>query len=418
MSKNNSSVELIGTDKKRIKEYTMKTASYPDLPILHNYKKTNTCLMEFPKGYNGFDVPFTLKVTPDKLKFEAIVSELYNFLNVADLKMMKINKRNYLEVKQSSFLAVCSFCYNDITSTSDLKKCGTVDCFFRSCSRLEYYHVLENKDYYNNCFTVNQSINNDTSDRIFIESNNGDCVTVFGDNVVDVDDDIQSVANTLKRMSDISLFAQLPDCVVDDSCWLVPLPEQLDSVVRKDVIEENETRPVDCLLLPTETDDNNDNKESDTSQISDDGDDGSQIIPVDEFVKPYLMKGGNCIHRNSINKTFYFNQEFYTRDALESMHEKWKSEVMISFTVYSKIKMNGFMDWNLWIKNLLNYEVVTKYKQLVIDDDRNRKTELFDSLYIDKFKKLNIKHLFMLKSPNTFVIPSFHYTRLLLVFMH
>ena len=85
------------------------------------------------------------------------------------------------------------------------------------------------------------------------------------------------------------------------------------------------------------------------------------------------------------------------------MNEKWKSETMISFTVYSKIKMNRFLDWNLWIKNLLNYEVVTKYKQLVIDDDRNPKTEFFDSLYIDKSKKLNIKHMFMLKPPNEFV---------------
>ena len=57
----------------------MKTASYPDLPILHNYKKTNKCPMKFPNGYNGFDVPFSLKMIPDKLKFEAIVSELYNF---------------------------------------------------------------------------------------------------------------------------------------------------------------------------------------------------------------------------------------------------------------------------------------------------------------------------------------------------
>ena len=42
--------------------------------------------MKFPNGYNGFAVPFSLKMKPDKLKFEAIVSELYKFLNVADLK--------------------------------------------------------------------------------------------------------------------------------------------------------------------------------------------------------------------------------------------------------------------------------------------------------------------------------------------
>ena len=142
-------------------------------------------------------------------------------------------------------------------------------------------------------------------------------------------------------MSDISLFNKLPDCVVDDSYWKVPPPQPLDSVLRKDVIEENEAIPVDYLTLPTETDDINDNNESDTSQISDDEDDDIEFFPVNEYVKPYLMKGG---------KTFDFNQEFYSREKLECMNEKWKSEVMISFTTYSKFKMNGFFDWHLLIK--------------------------------------------------------------------
>ena len=239
MSKHDSSVQLVGTDKERKKEYTIKTASYPDLPILHNYKKSNKCSMKFPGGYDGFAVPFTFKVIPDKVKFGAIVSELYNILTVDDLKTMKINKQNYLKVKQTNFLAACSFCFKDITYVIDLKKCGTVDCLYRSCSREACYHVIGKKDYCNNCFTVNQSISNDTSERIYSESNNNACLTVFGDNFVNVDDDddIQSVANTLKSMSDISLFNKLPDCVVDDSYWCVPPPEPLDSVVRKDVIK-------------------------------------------------------------------------------------------------------------------------------------------------------------------------------------
>ena len=39
----------------------MKTASYPNLPILYNYKQTNKCQMEFLNGYNGFVVPSSLK---------------------------------------------------------------------------------------------------------------------------------------------------------------------------------------------------------------------------------------------------------------------------------------------------------------------------------------------------------------------
>ena len=39
MNKNHSIVELVDTDKKRKNEYQMMTSSYPNLPILHNYKK-------------------------------------------------------------------------------------------------------------------------------------------------------------------------------------------------------------------------------------------------------------------------------------------------------------------------------------------------------------------------------------------
>ena len=39
MSKNHSAVELVATDKKRKNEYQTKTASYPNLHILHNYKQ-------------------------------------------------------------------------------------------------------------------------------------------------------------------------------------------------------------------------------------------------------------------------------------------------------------------------------------------------------------------------------------------
>ena len=139
----------------------MKTASYPDLPTLHNYKQINKCPMEFPNEYNDFAVPFSLKNIPNKLKFVAIITELFNFLNIDDLKIMKINKLNYLEVKQSGFLAVCSFCKNDITSSNDLKSCETEGCLYKSCLRSECHHIFDNKDYCNNCFTVNQSIPND-----------------------------------------------------------------------------------------------------------------------------------------------------------------------------------------------------------------------------------------------------------------
>ena len=83
-------------------------------------------------------------------------------------------------------------------------------------------------------------------------------------------------------MSDNVLFDRLPD-------WVIPEPEHLDSVMR----------PVDCLILPTQSDYTNDNNESVTSNINDDG---SGIIPVDENIKQYLMKGGICILKILLTK--------------------------------------------------------------------------------------------------------------------
>ena len=84
----------------------MKTAPYPNLPILHNYKKNDKYSMKFPNVINGLAIPFSLKQIPDKIRFQAIVTEIYNFLNINDLEKMTINKQNYLEIKQSTFLVV------------------------------------------------------------------------------------------------------------------------------------------------------------------------------------------------------------------------------------------------------------------------------------------------------------------------
>ena len=168
---------------------------------------------------------------------------------------------------------MCSVCKNEITSSNDLKSCGTAGFLYKICSRSECHHFLENKYYCNNCFTVNKSIHNDTYKRLFRGSNNDEYVTVFRNN--EGDKDIHSVALTLRSMSDNTLFGRLPDWVVSD-------PEPLDSVMR----------PIDCLTLPTQSDYNNDDDESIVSNISDDC---SDIIPVDENIKQYLMKGGICI---------------------------------------------------------------------------------------------------------------------------
>ena len=42
--------------------------------------------MKLPNVINGFAIPFSLKQIPDKIKFQTIVTELYNFLNIVHLE--------------------------------------------------------------------------------------------------------------------------------------------------------------------------------------------------------------------------------------------------------------------------------------------------------------------------------------------
>ena len=60
--------------------------------------------MKFHNVNNGFAIPFSLKQIPDKIKFQAIVTELYNFLNIDDLETMTINKQNILKLSNQLFL--------------------------------------------------------------------------------------------------------------------------------------------------------------------------------------------------------------------------------------------------------------------------------------------------------------------------
>ena len=64
--------------------------------------------------------------------------------------------------------------------------------------------------------------------------------------------------------------------------------------------------------------------------------------------------------------------------------------------------MNEFIDWNLWVKDVFSDKVVNKYNRLIDGQNRIAKTEFFDSFYDDEFFKLNVQHLFMLKSKEDF----------------
>ena len=111
-------------------------------------------------------------------------------------------------------------------------------------------------------------------------------------------------------MVDNSSFGKLLDySIVDD--FVIPEPEPLKSITLP--------RPIECITLPTQSECTIDDAVSVDSYISDDC---SGIIPVDENIKQYLMKGVNCDIRNYTSKTFDFEHNSYSRDKLELMNEK------------------------------------------------------------------------------------------------
>ena len=62
------------------------------------------------------------------MKFTAIKDEINGILSMDKLRSIKITDKNFLELKPSSFLALCSSCDSDINSKDDLILCSTDVC--------------------------------------------------------------------------------------------------------------------------------------------------------------------------------------------------------------------------------------------------------------------------------------------------
>ena len=110
------------------------------------------------------------------------------------------------------------------------------------------------------------------------------------------------------------------------------------------------------------------------------------------------MKGGNYVIRNCTSKTFDVGHNVYTREKLALMNEKWKSQAIISFSIYNKVNMNEFIDYHLWVKYVLDTRLLISIIQLSMVKTEQQRQILFDKLYNNEFPKSNVEHLFMLKS--------------------
>ena len=214
-------------------------------------------------------------------------------MTIEDLFNMKINKQNYLEVNQSTFIAVCSFCLNDITSSNDLILCGTEDYLFKLSWRKPCHHIVNNIHYCHNCVIVNKSTDKYNTERVLEEDYNDDCVTIFGSNVVD--DDAQFIANTLIGFGGNTLFNGLLDFnAVED--FVVPPCENPD-----------------CLPISLPIEYNTNDNVSVGSKLSEDL---SESIPVNDNIKQYLMKGGTCDIKSCNSKTFKYVYDFFIIEKL------------------------------------------------------------------------------------------------------
>ena len=119
------------------------------------------------------------------VKYKAIINDLYDSLTIDELKNMKINKQNYMQVQKSRFLGLYSNCSGEITSKADLVLCGTKGCLYTLCPRKEFQHIIDNIHYCANCakssISIDEAVVSETDklDRIFDEDFNDDYVSVF-----------------------------------------------------------------------------------------------------------------------------------------------------------------------------------------------------------------------------------------------
>ena len=99
MRKYNSLIELVAKDKKRKSEFKIKTKQYPYLPILHANSFTSNSTMKFPKLSSDYNTSFTKKQVSEDVIFLAIKTHIYSVLSNEELRSMKTNEKNVLEVK-------------------------------------------------------------------------------------------------------------------------------------------------------------------------------------------------------------------------------------------------------------------------------------------------------------------------------
>ena len=95
MSKHNSLITLVGTDKVRLSGFKMKTKQYPHLPILHANYISLYSPMQFLNTEKGYSEYFVQKRLTNDVKFQLIRDNIYPGLSIDALLTMKVTEKMF-----------------------------------------------------------------------------------------------------------------------------------------------------------------------------------------------------------------------------------------------------------------------------------------------------------------------------------
>ena len=349
MSKHNSKITLVGTDKVRVSEFKMKTKQYPNLPIFHVNYNSPYSPMQFPITAKVYSVHFVLKRLFDDTKFQIIRDNLYPALSIDELLAMKVTEQNVLQLEESNFLALCSSCNAEINKGEELIVCATDGCSFKIRGMTICHHIIDNCNYCIHCKNTSihlhdcDKINN--VERTYDKKMNDDYVTAYllfddsDEEDEDDDDENMNAANTMISIKCTTICRNLPTYeydrpkYIDDDLFQLPPAEQLETTIRA-------------------------NEQSIVSRLSDDL---STTDTLSDYRQPYMLlennyDDSNCIVTSLINKT-----ESVSAMELEIMILKWKNSCMISFGTFGRKTLHGFLSWHIWFEININQKILDRY---------------------------------------------------------
>ena len=100
-----------------------------------------------------------LKIT-DNVSYTGNCKDLYGCLTIIDSENIKVNIKNYFEVKTSKCVGLYSNCMSDITSKYDLILCGTEGWLYKTCSGTQSHHIIDKLNYCRHCVEASNDNSN------------------------------------------------------------------------------------------------------------------------------------------------------------------------------------------------------------------------------------------------------------------